>query len=520
MPRPSGATWTVTGILIAAALLVQRPATAADPAEARSAREIPLGINLAGIVDHSTELPFHDLFTQARPWIAQAEGKPWGQGEPLELSSQGEVLRLKPGQFATTVMCSKQGTPPGRYVCLYEGQGELSFGKGTRVLRSKPGRIDIQVEEDTSLFLDLKQTSADDPVRNIRIYMPGTTKDYLTQPFRTNFLKRTQQFGAIRFMDWMNTNNSKITSWDERPRPSDFSQATRGVALEYMIALCNKLQREPWFCMPHLADDDYVREFARQVKQDLSPGLRVYIEYSNEVWNTTFEQARYARERGLAMKLGASDYEAQLRFASLRSVETFKIWEQEFAGTDRLVRVLGSQSVNPWVSEQVITFEDAYKSADAVAIAPYFGNSLGDPKAADKTARLSVKDILERCRADIEASSDYITKTARLARRYKLDLIAYEGGQHLVGHGGAENNEQLMELFYAANRSLGMRELYKLHLDTWKRSGGRQYFVFSSVSQPSKWGSWGLLESELERDANAPKLKGVRDFLKETPTWW
>ena len=39
-----------------------------------------------------------------------------------------------------------------------------------------------------------------------------------------------------------------------------------GVALEYMIALCNELEADPWFCIPHTATDEYVREFAKQVK--------------------------------------------------------------------------------------------------------------------------------------------------------------------------------------------------------------------------------------------------------------
>ena len=94
-------------------------------------------------------------------------------------------------------------------------------------------------------------------------------------------------------MDWQRTNDSAIVEWTDRPTLRDHSQAIEGVALEYMIRLCNRLSVEPWFCMPHAASDDFVRRFAQMVKADLSPALRVHIEYSNECWNGRFAQARY-----------------------------------------------------------------------------------------------------------------------------------------------------------------------------------------------------------------------------------
>ena len=482
--------------------------------------EIPLGINLAGVVDHSTEMPFNDLFLQSRPWISQTEGAAWGTGPALDVAPDGTIKRLQSGQFATAVMCSKGGQPAGRYVCLYDGDGDLQFDGCIESTSPKPGRIDVIVKSEPLLFLHLKRTNPKDPLRNIRIYMPETRADYESQPFRTAFLDRTRTFGVIRFMDWMKTNNSKVRTWEDRPKPTDGTQTVRGVALEYMIQLCNTLHREPWFCMPHLADDRYVRKFAEHVKANLHADLRVHIEYSNEVWNTTFEQAKYAREQGNRLRLGSSDYEAQLRFASKRAVEMFRIWEDTFGSTQRLVRVLGSQSVNPWVSEQVATYDDAYQHADAIAIAPYFGNSLGNPKTADAVAALSVDEVLTRCREDIDSKAKSTRETAALAKKYGLQLMAYEGGQHLVGYGGAENNERLTKLFHAANQHDGMKDLYLHHLKTWKKAGGARYVVFSSVSRPSKWGSWGLLESEIQDGQSAPKFRAVAEFLQSNPIWW
>ena len=169
------------------------------------------------------------------------------------------------------------------------------------------------------------------------------------------------------------------------------------MALEYLIQLSNTLNADPWFCMPHKADDDYVRQFAQMVKSGLKPELKMHIEYSNECWNGIFGQAGYCKDTGKALGLSDNDYQAQLRYYSKRAVEIFEIWEEVFGGTDRLVRVLAAQSANPWTSEQVMDFEEAYKHADALAIAPYFGNALGDPKTQDEISKWTVDQVLDRC---------------------------------------------------------------------------------------------------------------------------
>jgi hypothetical protein len=74
-----------------------------------------------------------------------------------------------------------------------------------------------------------------------------------------------------------------------------------------MVQLCNYLKINPWFCIPHLADDDYVRQFALLVKNSLDPALKVYIEYSNEVWNNVFEQHHYAEEKAKELKIGPQE---------------------------------------------------------------------------------------------------------------------------------------------------------------------------------------------------------------------
>jgi hypothetical protein len=473
----------------------------------------------------SSEIVFVDLFKHSQTFKSQASDANYGQGGPLDLTETGWVRSLgADGQFADSIILSqpKLGYPGGVYTCLYDGQGKIAFAYGTQVVEERPGQIRVNVKAEQNLLtLRVTETNPADPVRNIRVILPGFEDTYKDAPFHPEFLKRWEKFKVLRFMDLQCTNNSGQVNWSDRPTPDMQTQGSEaGVALEYLIQLANTLDADPWFCMPHQATDDYVRPFARMVKAQLDPNLKVYIEYSNECWNGIFGQARYCRDKGKTLGLSDNDFQAQLRYYSRRSVEIFKIWEEVFTGTDRLVRVLAAQSANPWTSGQVIDFEEAYKHADVLAVAPYFGNALGDPKTQNEVAQMTVDQVLDKCAAHIKENDKTIAEQARVAKERGLRLVAYEAGQHLVGYSGAENNKPLEDLFHAANRHPRMKDLYLDYLNGWRQSGGTLAVMFSSTSTWSKWGSWGLIEHHGQPTAEAPKYQAVIEFIENNPRWW
>jgi len=106
------------------------------------------------------------------------------------------------------------------------------------------------------------------------------------------------------------------------------------------------------------------------------------------------------------------------------------------------------------------------------------------------------------------------------AKALGLNVIAYEAGQHLVGYGGAENNDALTAKLQAGNRDPRMKQLYLTYLAEWKAAGGELCVIFSSVGKPSKWGSWGMLESESQPAEAAPKYQAIQQFIRDTPAWW
>jgi hypothetical protein len=468
---------------------------------------------------------FVDLFKHSQTFKSQAPGAGYAQGGPLDLTPEGWVHSLNGnGHFADSIILSqpKLGYPAGVYTCLYDGQGKIAFAYGTQVVEESPGRIRVSVKADQNLLsLRITETNPADPVRNIRVILPGFEDTYQEQPFHPDFLKRWAKFKVLRFMDMQCTNNSRQANWSDRPTPAMQTQGSEaGVALEYLIQLANTLHADPWFCLPHLASDDYVRNFAQMVKTQLDPNLSIYIEYSNECWNGIFAQAGYCRDKGKESGLSDNDYQAQLRYYSRRCVEIFKIWEEVFGGHERLVRVLAAQSANPWTSGQVMDFEEACKHADVLGIAPYFGNALGDPKTADEVAQWTVDQVLDKCAGYIAEGNKTIAEQARLAKDHGLRLVAYEAGQHLVGYGGAENNQALEDLFHAANRHPRMKELYLDYLAGWKQNGGTLAVMFSSMGTYSKWGSWGLMEYHGQSPSDAPKYQATIQFIEANPKWW
>lgn len=113
------------------------------------------------------------------------------------------------------------------------------------------------------------------------------------------------------------THRSEIVRWEDRPTLATWSWTERGIPVEILVDLCNRLKSNPWFCMPHRADDDFVRNFARVVRERLVPALKVYVEYSSDVWDYRFRQTRAAEAEG--MKRGLAERPREVGSVTPRS---------------------------------------------------------------------------------------------------------------------------------------------------------------------------------------------------------
>ncbi len=501
----------------------------------------PIGTNITGIVDYSSEYVFVDVFRQSRQWIAHdsTPGAPWNSGVDIPLRADGYPVEIPyndgvhPPQHIRALMFfgELEGLyPSGKYHLIASGQGNIVLWGAASGSFQCP--VDTYVDVDSErggIALEITRSEKNDPVRDIHFIMPGFDQSYQTNPFYPPLLDFLKDFQVIRFMDWMNTNNSPVVEWKDRNKIDSYTQTSPyGVAYEYIIDLCNRSGKDAWICIPHKASDNYIVELARFFKNELDPKLKLYVEYSNEVWNGAFEQNGYATQKGEDLGYSGQPWEIAWQYYAKRSADVHRIFEEVFGDTRRLVKVVASQAAVPWISNYIMErySEPKYNSygvkADALAIAPYFagdiGRKIGDAGLANT---ITIDAILDSMEHALGESYTWMQDSKTVANDFKLDLIAYEGGQHLIAGWEYNNNEAFVNKLLDANRHPRMEDLYCQYFNYWyEEAKGGLFANFSSHGNYSKWGSWGVKETY--EDTLAPKYLGLKNcvflFNKDTTT--
>jgi len=490
-----------------------------------------IGMNLGGVVDWSTDWVFVDAFKMSREWLTRSVGgAEWDSGKRAEIPADANgwptvIPFTAPSDgkqhFVHTMM---PAFVAGDYTVILQGAGQIQFWNAASATFNPPGgtstyALNVAPGKEGTLFINIFQSSASDPIRNIRIVMPGFAAVFQNQPFHPLFLERLQQFTNLRFMDWGTTNASPLVSWSQRTTPDTYTQTrSYGVALEYMAQLANTLGEDAWVCIPHQADDDYITQAARLLRDSVNPNLKICVEYSNETWNTIFAQTTYVQDRGEALGLAPGDrWRAGQLFCALRSRQIWEIFEDEIADANRLVKVMATQSANVNITDTRFdglnspTINPSYTMPDALAVAPYFGKVY---TPADVPPYPTVDDILLTIApAEINSVQAHTVLQKQVADEQGCRLVCYEGGQHFVGAVGAENDQALTDTLIAANRDSRMFNRYMEYLNMLKANGVDMFGNFSFVSSPSKWGSWGVLEYMNQPIENAPKYRALVNWL-------
>src|SRR6202012_4159466 len=116
----------------------------------------------------------------------------------------------------------------------------------------------------------------------------------VTDPWRPELLADLAPYEVLRFMDWnqTNTSNNAQAVWSTRKLKTQ--PQSEPVAFEWQIDLCNRAHTDYWLNIPHEADAGTWQKIAQLVHDQLDPSLRVYVEWSNEVWNGSFPQNAYS----------------------------------------------------------------------------------------------------------------------------------------------------------------------------------------------------------------------------------
>jgi hypothetical protein len=517
-----------------------------------------LGNVMARFMDWATEWSMVDAFKQSRPWVSCGQYT-WDDGRTLDLDANGWVKSLLGDQQAGTLMFTVNKivyggntyytAPSGKYHVLYDGDGTFDYRMGASYNsgESVPGDHVVDFNPANGGFmLRIATTNPANYIRNIRVIMPGGVSDtdpfdwtdtdpvpggytafvdcYATQIFHPCFLEKIRYYKALRFMNWQVTNEADgrgvtTRTWSDRPLTTDAQWTSRGVPLEIMCDLCNRLDIDPWFCMHHTVDDAFVSSFAALAYSELETGRQVYVEYSNEIWNGQYVQAGYCQTLGLSMGLSTNPFQARLFYQSLRSVQIFDLFLAVFVDAGRLVRVLASQAANSWTGLQLLSFQMAHEKTDALSIAPYFGGYLDDSSLETILEGMTVEQLFTDPAIGIDTygipqALGWMESNKALADQHNVDMIAYEGGQHLVWARGFSTNDTINQLFDGANRSTQMHDTYLRYLGGWHDRGGGLFCHFNNCQQWSKYGRWGAVEYMYQDRLDAPKYDALLDYME------
>jgi hypothetical protein len=353
-------------------------------------------------------------------------------------------------------------------------------------------------------------------------FASGVNWTTTTNPWNPTFISELQQANikCLRFMDWGPTNGNQVVTWNQRisrtanhynsgnTQPLDNGTGC-GVAYEWMIDLCNRAGADMWVCVPHKADTNYAYQLACLTRDSLDSGLKVYVEYSNEVWNDGFSQTGWLDAQrninGLANPLrwqgrniygfgsGGDCRWSECVYFTCRTMNQFN----RAFGTNspRVVKVLagqlgwgdgtgynqmceyhmaclGTTICNPWGVK-----------IDAYAGAPYYSG------ASESAMRTSLADNVR-----------YLQNTLNALVGSGLPLVCYEGGTDNFSTQSIANDPFQ----------------YQLTIDALNAFAGKVQGIFNWYTF-NGGAVWGLKQKVGDDPSISPKWRGYMQWVTQNP---
>lgn len=380
---------------------------------------------------------------------------------------------------------------------------------------------------DNPINFNLRFLSVTTPVRNIRVLRPGFTG---AETFALPFVNHLATFGTLRYLGWSNTNNSNVVNWSDNSSTSyaRWSLDTlAGVPWEVCIDAANAADSDMWITVPHKATDAYVTQLATLIRDRLEPGRRVFVEYSNELWNFSFQQTSWNRAQAIAeVNAGGSNlvYDGQtddrfwyIRRAARRTLEISTIFGQVFGPGSRNTRFLPVLSGRCWLTDELadaLTYiKDNYGSPatliHAIAVAPYIYINFGDEPAGSLT-KDQILDYLQTDLNNLPTNANFEAFRA-LCQWHGINLLGYEVGPDTAG----PNN---IPAKIAAHHDARMRQICRDYLTLLGAWGFEDacWSAWGAGTFNSPFGSWGLSEDISTINA-APKALALADVRAASP---
>ena len=458
-----------------------------------------LATNIGGAAPMASEGAFVNVAMTLNPWGTYQY--PWKTDPSLTFSADGYPL-----ENAST-MTYLYGYPNGQYQFSYTGSATLTV-TGAGSLNAPPvtangvttGSFTVLITP-THPLLGFNVTNIDpnNPMDNFKVVDPQYTLNS-TQVYTSAFLTRLAPFSLLRFsIGWNNTaNNVGLVNWSDRVLPTDFLQeGPNGLAYEYIIGLANLTHKDIWISIPYMASTEYVTQMAQFFAANLDPGINLYLEYSNEVWNGGTGPLNYVKTAALANPslIPTTDQTALvLQEAAYQIVTDGEIFRNAFGASASVVKpVLAGFISDPTAFTTALqyvqqTFGPPSQYLSDISIAPYIfmSNSLDN-------SSLTMDILFASLNQNLSIQMAAAAQSVQIGNSFGLPTVAYEGGQSLSPWNtyGVVTNSWLK---YTAQRDPRMYTLYQNLIKDWQLIGGGFLSFTAQYFYSRNSGFWGLLD--------------------------
>jgi hypothetical protein len=350
--------------------------------------------------------------------------------------------------------------------------------------------------------------------------------------------------GVIRFMGFLNINGLQgqaALDWEDRMpasytlsrlsgvdpanyerHPLSTFKGRCGVPYEWLIDLCNVSGKDAWLQVPHTATSRHIIYLATLVSQLLDPAVRVWFEYSNELWNNI---GPYQPQYQAALEEGTENGQSQawgsghLQARALRVFEA--AWRQAGGTDDRLINVFAGFQLSPAYNAEVLAGAEAVQAGipEVLAVTTYFGAGLTEelyalPYGNGNPGQSVYEDARECIRSAIYRDLETWQANGNLCHDEGIGLIAYEGGSHILatGRGDWDVDGPFMRFLENLHKHPVMKEVYLEHWAVWCAIGGRTASLFVDIGGYGYYGYWGAKEDVTETPDESPRWDALQEY--------
>lgn len=501
------------------------------------------GMNVGGVADWEEARVFADAMKSARKW------------ENLNGTEATVDANGWPTADATIIVHHGVNRFNGTYKLSFTGNGTVVATKATNVqivnkvynAATNTTTADLIQPVSDANGLSLTFTGIAGGVKNVKLMRPlspGSTQSYAVGTLFTDQYKAAiDRTDLIRTMDLSHTNTSDEATWAERILPTNatyyktrdsYTASTNGqhknksCPWEIIVALANETNKDLWVCVPLNADANYVTQLANLIKNGangyagLKANLKLYIEYSNELWNTApaFQQGVQNWELAKAeVAAGGSNlnYDGETndwywawRRIGKRTREIANVFKTTFGASQMLSRIrpvlCWQQGAEQLTARQIFTFlEGAYpteKVSDYI-----FGGGGSAYYSPNFSSTLTAANIWSNAALDVTTWKNTIKKDVAWTSAYGIQYLCYEGG---TGFDKCNcPNDAVMQAAWADPKH---RQSIIDHQVAFDEMGGFMLGYFTIATYNAR--EWGFTENIF--DLNTQKFNALQD-IRVTP---